>query len=177
LDAGNIASAIGLARGARIISPGGAVYDCDIGRVQLIMTDGRKNDNARRLHMIPPDYYGAEPDDERAFDAAAEILAERLRAANQAIRDAARIALPAVAFLESLGVTVNGYDLSRDETLAMLGGISASAEADILNACVHNYYATAIDALNGLMGDAEQAQADAIAQGAAIDAAYNGEAS
>ena len=124
--------------------------------------------------MIPPSYYGAEPDDdERAFDAAAEILAERLRAANKAIRDAARIALPAVAFLESLGVTVNGYDLSRDETLAMLGGISASAEADILDACVHNY-ATAIDALNGLLGDAEQAQADAIAQGAAIDAAYNG---
>jgi len=126
--------------------------------------------------MIPPSYYGAEPDDdERAFDAAAEILAERLKAANKAIRDAARIALPAVAFLESLGVTVNGYDLSRDETLAMLGGISASAEADILDACVHNY-ATAIDALNGLMGDAEQAQADAIAQGAAIDAAYNGDA-
>ena len=126
--------------------------------------------------MIPPSYYGAEPDDdERAFDAAAEILAERLKAANKAIRDAARIALPAVAFLESLGVTVNGYELSRDETLAMLGGISASAEADILDACVHNY-ATAIDALNGLMGDAEQAQADAIAQGAAIDAAYNGDA-
>ena len=126
--------------------------------------------------MIPPSYYGAEPDDdERAFDAAAEILAERLRAANKAIRDAARIALPAVAFLESLGVTVNGYDLSRDETLAMLGGISASAEADILDACVHNY-ATAIDALNGVLGDAEQAQADAIAQGAAIDAAYNGDA-
>jgi hypothetical protein len=126
--------------------------------------------------MIPPSYYGAEPDDdERAFDAAAEILAKRLQAANKAIRDAARIALPAVAFLESLGVTVNGYDLSRDETLAMLGGISASAEADILDACVHNY-ATAIDALNGLLGDAEQAQADAIAQGAAIDAAYNGDA-
>ena len=126
--------------------------------------------------MIPPSYYGAEPDDdERAFDAAAEVLAERLKAANKAIRDAARIALPAVAFLESLGVTVNGYDLSRDETLAMLGGISASAEADILDACVHNY-ATAIDALNGLLGDAEQAQADAIAQGAAIDAAYNGDA-
>ena len=126
--------------------------------------------------MIPPSYYGAEPDDdERAFDAAAEILGERLRAANKAIRDAARIALPAVAFLESLGVTVNGYDLSRDETLAMLGGISVSAEADILDACVHNY-ATAIDALNGLLGDAEQAQADAIAQGAAIDAAYNGDA-
>jgi len=126
--------------------------------------------------MIPPSYYGAEPDDdERAFDAAAEVLAERLKAANQAIRDAARIALPAVAFLESLGVTVNGYDLSRDETLAMLCGISASAEADILDACVHNY-ATAIDALIGLMGDAEQAQADAIAQGAAIDAAYNGDA-
>jgi len=124
--------------------------------------------------MIPPSYYGAEPDDdERAFDAAAEVLAERLRAANKAIRDAARIALPAVAFLESLGVTVNGYDLSRDETLAMLGGISASAEADILDACVHNY-ATAIDALSGLMSDAEQAQADAIKQGAAIDAAYNG---
>ena len=127
--------------------------------------------------MIPPSYYGAEKDDdERAFDAAAEVLAERLKAANKAIRDAARIALPAVAFLESLGVTVNGYDLSRDETLAMLGGISASAEADILNACVHNYYATATDALNGLMGDAEQAQADAIKQGAAIDAAYNGDA-
>jgi len=126
--------------------------------------------------MIPPSYYGAEPDDdERAFDAAAEVLAERLKAANKAIRDAARIALPAVAFLESLGVTVNGYDLSRDETLAMLGGISASAEADILDACVHNY-ATAIDALSGLLGDAEQAQADAIAQGAAIDAAYNGDA-
>jgi len=124
--------------------------------------------------MIPPSYYGAEPDDdEGAFDAAAEVLAERLKAANKAIRDAARIALPAVAFLESLGVTVNGYDLSRDETLAMLGGISASAEADILDACVHNY-ATAIDALNGLMGDAEQAQFDAISQGAAIDAAYNG---
>ena len=126
--------------------------------------------------MIPPSYYGAEPDDdEHAFDAAAEILAERLNAANKAIRDAARIALPAVAFLESLGVTVNGYDLSRDETLAMLGGISASAEADILDACVHNY-ATAIDALSGLLGDAEQAQADAIKQGAAIDAAYNGDA-
>ncbi len=126
--------------------------------------------------MIPPSYYGAEPDDdERAFDAAAEILAERLRAANKAIRDAARIALPAVAFLESLGVTVNGYELSRDETLAMLGGISASAQPDILDACVHNY-ATAIYALSGLMGDAEQAQADAIAQGAAIDAAYNGDA-
>ena len=126
--------------------------------------------------MIPPSYYGAEPDDnERAFDAAAEILAERLKAATKAIRDAARIALPAVAFLESLGVTVNGYDLSRDETLAMLGGISASAEADILDACVHNY-ATAIDALNGLLGDAEQAQFDAIKQGAAIDAAYNGDA-
>jgi hypothetical protein len=126
--------------------------------------------------MIPPSYYGAEPDDdERAFDAAAGVLAERLKAANKAIRDAARIALPAVAFLESLGVTVNGYDLSRDETLAMLGGISASAEADILDACVHNY-ATAIDALSGLMGDAEQAQADAIAQGEAIDAAYNGDA-
>ncbi len=126
--------------------------------------------------MIPPSYYGAEPDDdERAFDAAAEVLAERLKAANKAIRDAARIALPAVAFLESLGVTVNGYDLSRDETLAMLGGISASAEADILDACVHNY-ATAIDALNGLLGDAEQAQADAIKQCAAIDAAYNGDA-
>ena len=96
--------------------------------------------------MIPPSYYGAEKDDDgRAFDATAEVLAERLRAANKAIRDAARIALPAVAFLESLGVTVNGYDLSRDETLAMLGGISASAEADILDACVHNY-ATAIDA-------------------------------
>jgi hypothetical protein len=126
--------------------------------------------------MIPPSYYGAEPDDdERAFDVAAEILAERLKAANKAIRDAARIALPAVAFLESLGVTVNGYDLSRDETLAMLGGISASAEADILDACVHNY-ATAIDALSGLLGDAEQAQADAIKQGAAIEAAYNGDA-
>ena len=126
--------------------------------------------------MIPPSYYGAEPDDdERAFDAAAEVLAERLKAANKAIRDAARIALPAVAFLESLGVTVNGYDLSRDETLAMLGGISASAEADILDACVHNY-ATAIDALNGLLGDAKQAQADAIKQCAAIDAAYNGDA-
>jgi hypothetical protein len=126
--------------------------------------------------MIPPSYYGAEPDDdERAFDAAAEILAERLKAANKAIRDAALIALPGVAFLESLGVTVNGYDLSRDETLAMLGGISASAEADILDACVHNY-ATAIDALNGLLGDAEQEQADAIKQGAAIDAAYNGDA-
>jgi hypothetical protein len=124
--------------------------------------------------MIPPSYYGAEKDDdERAFDAAAEVLAERLRAANKAIRDAARIALPAVAFLESLGLTVNGYDLSRDETLAMLGGISASAEADILDACVHNY-ATAIDALNGLLGDAEQAQADAMKQGAAIDDAYNG---
>ena len=126
--------------------------------------------------MIPPSYYGAEPDDnERAFGAAAEVLAERLKAANKAIRDAARIALPAVAFLESLGVTVNGYDLSRDETLAMLGGISASAQSDILDACVHNY-ATAIDALSGLMGDAEQAQADAIKQGAAIDAAYNGDA-
>ena len=126
--------------------------------------------------MLPPSYYGAEPDDdERAFDAATEILAERLEAANKAIRDAARIALPAVAFLESLGVTVNGYDLSRDETLAMLGGISATAELDILDACAHSS-ATAIDALSGLMGDADQAQADAIAQGAAIDAAYNGEA-
>ena len=128
--------------------------------------------------MIPPSYYGAEPDDDddkHDFDAAADVLAERLLAANKAIRDAARIALPAVAFLESLGVTVNGYDLSRDETLAMLGGISASAQPDILDACVHNY-ATAIDALSGLLGDAEQAQADAIKQGAAIDAAYNGEA-
>jgi hypothetical protein len=127
--------------------------------------------------MIPPSYYGAGKDDDgRAFDAAAEILAERLKAANKAIRDAARIALPAVAFLESLGVTVNGYDLSRDEALMeMIGGISASAEADILDACVQNY-APPIDVLNGLLGDAEQAQADAIKKCAAIDVPYNGDA-
>ena len=52
--------------------------------------------------MIPPSYYGAEPDDdERAFDAAAEILAERLKAANKTIRDAART-FAIVAILHSL---------------------------------------------------------------------------